>query len=76
MPQEMRFQTNTRCDARALLQAARAMLAVGAADIIGAVTVTQHSRRKQKLLDLLDPLLKLQEAKELQGPSQVSSLPC
>ncbi len=50
------------------LQVARAILASGAADISAAITVTQHSLRKQKLLDLLDPLLKLQEAKSLQGP--------
>ena len=53
---------------RPSLQAARAVLASGAADISGAIVVTQHSRRKQKLLDLLDPLLKLQEARKLQGP--------
>ena len=49
-------------------QAARATLASGAADISAAITVTQHSLRKQKLLDLMDPLLKLQEARNLQIP--------
>ena len=47
------------------LQTARATLASGAVDINGALTVTRHSRHKQRLLDLLDPLLKLQEAKNL-----------
>lgn len=47
------------------LQTARATLASGAVNISGALTVTRHSRHKQRLLDLLDPLLKLQEAKNL-----------
>ena len=50
---------------RALSQGARVTLASGAADISGAITVTQQSRHKQRLLDLLDPLAKLQEAKNL-----------
>ena len=47
------------------LQTARATLTSGAVDISGALTVTRHSRHKQRLLDLLDPLLQLQEAKKL-----------
>jgi hypothetical protein len=33
--------------------------------IVHCEQVTQRSRRKQKLLDLLDPLLKLQQAEDL-----------
>ena len=54
-----------QADCRQIMQVARGSLASGAADISGAITVTQHSRHKQRLLDLLDPLLKLQEARDL-----------
>jgi hypothetical protein len=51
----------------ACLQTARTTLASGAANICGALTVTRYSRHKQRLLDLLEPLLKLQEAKNLRA---------
>ena len=48
-----------------MAQAARAALASGALNTAGSIVVTQQSRHKQRLLDLLDPLVKLQEAKDL-----------
>ena len=48
-----------------MAQAARSILASGALNTAGSIVVTQQSRHKQRLLDLLDPLVKLQEAKDL-----------
>ena len=50
---------------RLMAQAARVILASGALNTAGSIVVTQQSRHKQRLLDLLDPLVKLQEAKDL-----------
>jgi hypothetical protein len=52
-------------DACAVTKLARAGLAGSAKEIGASIKVTRQSRRKQRLLDLLDPLLKLQQAKDL-----------
>ena len=51
--------------AHATVQAARATLALAQAEVAGSIAVARQSARKQRLLDLLQPLLKLQQAHNL-----------
>ncbi|BDA42201.1 probable Syndetin [Coccomyxa sp. Obi] len=51
--------------AYATVKSARTNLRASSTEISTNIKVTRQSRRKQKLLDLLDPLLKLQQAKDL-----------